>query len=172
MSQSTIPKRKRRKFEFSRRILITIGTYPDTKLGRGTRRNERKRYSTETASEEERNKMVTKRIMEKKNDTIVETERNYTIEKTEEEQEEEQEGTDKNDTGTEVTSKEEWNKMGSMHDGVRQGMDDKNNVDGMNLSDMSIDKKLDLLLQMVKEEYECKKQKVMDAKKQKVETRR
>ena len=41
--------------------------------------------STETTSEEERNKIATKKIAEKNNDMMVETEREHTIEKTEEE---------------------------------------------------------------------------------------
>ena len=69
--------------------------------------------------------MVTKRLMKKKNDTIVEAEREHTIEKMEEEQEK------KNANG--VQHDNSCDKMGErnsesdlMHNRVQQEMDDKN----------------------------------------------
>ena len=44
--------------------------------------------STELTSEDKRNKMATKRITEKKNDTMVETEREHTMEQSKKEQKE------------------------------------------------------------------------------------
>ena len=53
--------------------------------------------SKKTTNEEERNKTATEKVTEKKNGTTVATEREPTIENTEEEQEEEQEGTEESD---------------------------------------------------------------------------
>ena len=115
--------------------------------------------SIETTSEEERNKMVTKTIMEKKNDTMVEIEREHIIEKMEQEQEEEQEEVDESD----------------MHNGVQQGMEEKNVTLVENQQDR-FDELKQLMIQLMQqndityketEDNECKK--VMNAMKQKKE---